>query len=83
VSRIKNIAEWMAELGVSVETLVDTSSLDPKIVRAIVSGQYTASPRQRQRLAVALGIEPEQIAWAHTTPVEQMYGHGPQFGRSP
>ena len=50
---------------------------------AIVDGRYTASPEQRRSIAEALGVRPEQIAWGHTTQVDHMYGHGPQFGRSP
>jgi hypothetical protein len=34
-------------------------------------------------LAAVLGVEPDQITWGHTQQVEHMYGHGPQFGRSP
>ena len=50
---------------------------------AIVHGRYTPSPDQRARLAAALGVSPDQIAWGHVAQVEHVYGHGPQFGRSP
>ena len=30
-----------------------------------------------------LGVVPEQVAWGHRVQVEPLYGHGPQFGRSP
>jgi hypothetical protein len=34
-------------------------------------------------LAAVLGVGLEQIAWGHVSQVEHVYGHGPQFGRSP
>jgi hypothetical protein len=80
---IKSIADWMTDRGVSLDALLQRSALDRKIVAAIVHGRYTPSPQQRQRLAAALGVAAEQIAWGHTASVEHMYGHGPQFGRSP
>jgi ribosome-binding protein aMBF1 (putative translation factor) len=80
---IKPIAEWMKDRGVSLPQLVQSSTLDRKVVEAIVHGRYTPSPQQRQRLAAALGVAAEQVAWGHTAAVEHMYGHGPQFGRSP
>ena len=63
--------------------LVELSGLDPKVVKAIVMGRYTTSPKQRQRLANVLGVAPDSIQWGRTVHVDHMYGHGPQFGRSP
>lgn len=80
---IKSVAQWMTERGLGFEEVIAASRLDQRVVEAIAAGRYTPSPDQRQRLAAALGVEPEQIAWGHVTPVEHMYGHGPQFGRSP
>jgi hypothetical protein len=83
VARSKSIAEWMGERGMTLEALIAGTPLDRKIVKAIVNGQYTPSPQQRKTLAGALGIAPELISWGHTEPVQHIYGHGPQFGRSP
>jgi hypothetical protein len=83
VEKVKNLAEWMTDRGVDVAELIDLSALDRKVVRAIVEGRYTPSPDQRKRVAAALGIQPGQIAWGHTATVEHLYGHGPQFGRTP
>ena len=80
---MKPLARYMEETGTSVEELVTAAGLDGKLIKAIVSGNYTPSPSQRQRLAAALGVSPEQIAWGHLAEVEHLYGHGPQFGRSP
>jgi hypothetical protein len=73
----------MAERGLGVERLVESAALDRRVVEAIVAGRYTPSPEQRQRLAAALGVGVEQIAWGHVAQVSHVYGHGPQFGRSP
>jgi len=83
MTSVKTVAQWMTELGLGLDDLVAASHLDRRVVEAIASGRYTPSPDQRQRLATALGVDSEQIAWGHVTPVEHMYGHGPQFGRSP
>jgi hypothetical protein len=80
---VKTLAEWMAECGVDLSELIDRSGLDAKTVEAIVANRYTPSPQQRQRLAAVLGVALEQIVWGHAAPIEHVYGHGPQFGRSP
>jgi hypothetical protein len=83
VEQLKSIKEWMTERGLGMAELLSTAALERKVLEAIVQGRYTPSPQQRQRLAAALGVEVEQILWGHTNPVEHVYGHGPQFGRSP
>jgi len=83
MTRSKTVDEWMAERRLGLGELVAASGLEERVVEAIVHGRYTPSPEQRQRLAAALGVEREEIAWGHSTGVDHMYGHGPQFGRSP
>lgn len=72
----------MEQSGISVEKLAEAAAIDPKMVKAIVSGNYIPSPAQRQRLAAALGVSKDEIAWGHTVPVQHMRGNGPQCGRS-
>jgi hypothetical protein len=79
----RTVAEWMQMRKVAVETLAASASLDPKVVEAIVKGRYTTSPEQRRRIATALGVNPDEVLWGQAIEVEHMYGHGPQFGRSP
>jgi transcriptional regulator with XRE-family HTH domain len=81
--QVKSVRQWLAERGISQAELVAASKLEVRVVEAIVQGRYTPSPQQREWLAAALGVPLEQIAWGHVNPVESMYGHGPQFGRSP
>ena len=77
------ISQLIQDRDVSFRQLVEQSNLEAKLVEAIVQGRYTPSPQQRQRLAHALGVSPDEIQWGHTSQVDHLYGHGPQFGRSP
>ena len=80
---MKTLAECLAETGLTVEELVRVSGLDTKDVKAIVSGNYTPSPAQRQLLASAVGVSKDEIDWEHAVEVQHLWGHGPQFGRTP
>ena len=53
---MKPLARYMEEAGMSMDQLVTAAGLDPKLIKAIVSGNYTPSPSQRQRLAAAFGV---------------------------
>jgi hypothetical protein len=83
VEQVKTVADWMAHRGVALAELIQASGLDDRVVKAIVECRYTPSPEQRRRLAAALNVEPEQVAWGHQAQISHVYGHGPQFGRSP
>ncbi len=83
MARVKSVSDWMADRGLTLEQLLDACALEKKVMQAIIQGRYTPSPQQRQRVADALGVAAEQILWGHTSQVDHMYGHGPQFGRSP
>jgi len=79
----KTVAEWMVERGLGLPELVAAARLDDRVAEAIVQARYTPSPEQRRRVAAALEVPVEQIVWGHTAPIAHVYGHGPQFGRSP
>ena len=76
------LAEIMTGLEIGVDELMRRSGLDSRTVQAIVRGQYTPSPAQRDRIAEALGVPRDEISWGHTIPVQHLRGNGPQFGRS-
>ena len=79
---MKPIVNYMEEMGITLDQLVSAAKLDAKLVTAIVTGNYTPSPFQRERLAAALGVSKDDISWGHTVPVEHLRGNGPQVGRS-
>lgn len=69
-------------MGIDLNQLVELTGLEDKLVKAIITGNYTASPTQRQRLAAALGLSPQDISWDHAISVQHLRGNGPQSGRS-
>jgi hypothetical protein len=79
----RTVKQWMDERGVTLNELIARAMLEERVAQHIVQGQWTPSPVQRQRIASALGVQVHQVRWDHSVPVEHMYGHGPQFGRSP
>ena len=78
---MKPIARYIEEGRISVDQLIAASGLDAKLVKAIVSGNFTPSPAQRQRLAAAAGVSVDEVSWGHAVPVEHLRGNGPQCGR--
>ena len=78
---MKPITSYMDELGIGLDQLIERTGLDRKLVAAIVSGNYTPSPSQRERLAQALGVQKNDISWGHTISVQHLRGNGPQTGR--
>jgi len=79
---MKPLARCMEETGTTLDQLIAAAGLDRKPVKAIVSGNYTPSPFERQRLAAALGISVDEISWGHAVPVQHLRGNGPQTGRA-
>jgi hypothetical protein len=83
MSVVKSVGELCREQSLDAARLADRAGLDECRVRAILEGRWTPSPSERERVAAAFGLTPDQITWGHTAPVEHLYGHGPQFGRTP
>jgi len=79
---MKPLARYMEETGTTLDQLIAAAGLDRKLVNAIVSGNYTPSPFERQRLAAAIGISVDEISWGHAVPVQHLRGNGPQTGRA-
>ena len=63
--------------GMSLLELADKSGLDLPKARAIYLGRWTPSPDERQKIAAALNVSVDEIAWGHDTPIQHIYGHGP------
>jgi hypothetical protein len=80
---LKSVAELCAEHGLDARQLAERAGLDERRVRAIIEGRWTPSPTERDRVAAAFGLGRDQVAWGHKAPIAHLYGHGPQFGRTP
>jgi len=79
---MKPLSDYVQEKGMTVKQLVDAASLESRVVKLILGGNYTPSPSERARLAAAVGVSVEDIAWGHTVQVQHLRGNGPQSGRS-
>ena len=77
------IAELCRETGLTPEALAERSGLELRRVQAILEGRWTPSPGERDRIAKVFGRTRDEIAWGHKATVQHLYGHGPQFGRTP
>jgi len=74
----RTVAQLCRERGMDAAELVRRSGLDELRVAAIMEGRWTPSPSERRRIAGALDVSVEEIAWGHVTPIQHIYGHGPQ-----
>jgi hypothetical protein len=74
---ITSVERLCAECGIDVRQLAKRSGVDEQRVQAIVLGRWTPSPQERDRIAAALGLSRERVAWGHKTPVQHLYGWGP------
>ena len=83
MATLRTVEELRVEHGLDARQLAEKAGLDERRMRAILHGQWTPSPAERDRVAAVFGLTREHIAWGHNTPVEHLYGHGPQFGRTP
>ena len=72
-----SVADLCREQNLSVAELAKRSGLEEGRVTAIALGRWTPSPAERQKIAAALGVAVDQIAWGHKTPIQHLYGHGP------
>jgi transcriptional regulator with XRE-family HTH domain len=74
---IASVADLCEQQKVSAAELSRRTGLDDTRVAAIILGRWTPSPAERQKIATALMVSPDEIAWGHKTPVQHLYGHGP------
>ncbi len=59
--------EYLFELqNVTIEDVAERASLPMERVEAIIVGRWTPSPKERERVASALGVEIADISWGHS-----------------
>ncbi len=73
----KSVEELCLDRQIDVKQLAAQAGLDESRVLAIVLGRWTPSPAERDRIAGVFGLNREQIAWGHKTPIQHIYGSGP------
>ena len=74
---LKSVEELCAEHGIDYRQLAERTGLDERRILAIVSGRWTPSPAERDKVAAVFGLGRDQISWGHKTPIQHIYGHGP------
>ncbi|MSR57359.1 MAG: XRE family transcriptional regulator [Planctomycetaceae bacterium] len=70
------VEELCRRQAINLPQLVERSGLDESRVAAIVSGRWTPSPAERQKIAAVFGVAVDEISWGHKTPIQHLYGHG-------
>jgi transcriptional regulator with XRE-family HTH domain len=83
MDHVKTVTQLCEEHNLDLKALAERTGLDEGRVRAILEGRWTPSPAERDRIAAVFGVPRDAVAWGHTTSVQHLYGHGPQFGRTP
>ena len=74
---MQTVADLCRAHSLDVAELAQRSGLEESRVVAIALGRWTPSPEERQKIADVFGVQRDQIAWGHATPVQHLYGHGP------
>ncbi len=70
----KTVREVCEQQGLTLETLIERSGVEAWRVQAIYQGRWTPRPDVRQKLAAVLEMDPGQIVWGHTIPIQHIYG---------
>jgi hypothetical protein len=83
MSELRTVADLCNDHQIDAGQLAERASLTTDRVEAILQGRWTPSPSERDRIAAVFGLTRDRIAWGHSNPVSHLYGHGPQFGRTP
>lgn len=71
------VAELCEQHQLPLVKLAEQSGLAEDRVTAIALGRWTPSPEERTAIAQVFGVEKQDIAWGHKTPIQHIYGHGP------
>jgi transcriptional regulator with XRE-family HTH domain len=63
---MKTIDVLLEEQGLALDELAERAGLPIERVEAIVDGRWTPSPREREKLAAALGVPIADVSWGHS-----------------
>ena len=72
---IRTVEHLLDDLDIIRDDLAERSGLSIERTLAIADGRWTPSPREREKLAAALGVQVADISWGHTmNPRNVRYG---------
>ena len=72
---MKTVEHLLDELDINLEDLAKRAGLELQRTLAIADGRWTPSPKEREKLAAALGVPVTDISWGHTmSPRNVRYG---------
>jgi hypothetical protein len=74
MSNQRSVNDLCKEREMSSDELAAQSGLDPQRCLAIVLGQWTPSPNERDRVAAVFELTKDQIVWGHKTPIQHIHG---------
>ncbi len=63
---MKTVEHVLDELDINLEDLAKRAGLEFDRMLAIADGRWTPSPKEREKLAAALGLPVTEISWGHT-----------------
>ncbi|MFQ5730835.1 MAG: helix-turn-helix domain-containing protein [Planctomycetaceae bacterium] len=72
-----SVGDLCQQRKITIAELSEQSGLDDQRVTAIVLGRWTPSPQERQKIAAVFDLPVAEISWGHKTPIQHIYGHGP------
>jgi len=64
--KMKTIDLLFEDSGLSLNELAEQSRLPEARLMDILKGRWTPSPKDRQKIAAALQVEPDAISWGHS-----------------
>jgi hypothetical protein len=72
---MRTVEHLLDELDIDLEDLARRAGLELARTQAIADGRWTPSPKEREKLAAALGLPVSEISWGHTmNPRNVRYG---------
>lgn len=63
---MKTIDHYFEDADLTVEDVAERAGLPFERVEAIALGRWTPSPRERSKIAEAIGVAVSDVSWGHT-----------------
>jgi len=73
-NKTTTVADLCLHHGITFADLAARSGVEETRVVAIMLGRWTPSPDERRQIGAVFGVQVEEVAWGHATPVEHLWG---------